>query len=75
VPRDVAVLTRSVDVQGDRIETAVYGWGPETECWPIEHEVIPGDPKLLENQPNSPWRELAWDRDGAIVHRTRSASR
>jgi phage terminase large subunit GpA-like protein len=67
VPAGVAVLTRSVDVQGDRIETSVWGWGEGTECWPIEHEIIPGDPKILEGQRvtlrgdevSSPWDTLA----------------
>lgn len=59
VPKGVAVLTRSVDVQLDRLETEVYGWGAGTECWPIEHKVIPGDTRLPEDNVHSPWRELA----------------
>ena len=59
VPRGVGVLTRSVDVQGDRLETMVYGWGAGTECWPVEFELIPGDPSLPEKHPNSPWKVLS----------------
>jgi phage terminase large subunit GpA-like protein len=44
VPDEVAVLTRSVDTQGDRLETCVWGWGEKEEAWLIEHEIIPGDP-------------------------------
>lgn len=44
VPDAVAVLTRSVDVQGDRLESAVWGWGEKEEAWLIEHEIIPGEP-------------------------------
>jgi len=54
VPAGVAVLTRSVDVQGDRLETAVWGWGEDEEGWLVEHELIPGDPATP-----APWAELA----------------
>lgn len=54
VPHGVGVLTRSVDVQGDRLETAVYGWGDEEECWRVDFEVIPGDPAT-----KTPWLRLA----------------
>lgn len=66
VPKGAAVLTRSVDVQDDRLETAVYAWGAGSECWPVEVEIIPGDPSLLETSVNSPWRILAQE------HLTRS---
>lgn len=54
VPRGVAVLTRSVDTQDDRLEMAVWGFGPERETWPIDYEYIPGDPATPV-----PWRRLA----------------
>jgi len=54
VPHGAGVLTRSVDVQGDRLETAVYGWGDEEECWRVDFEVIPGDPAT-----KTPWLRLA----------------
>lgn len=53
VPASAAVLTRSVDVQGDRLETAVWGWGADEEAWLIDHELIPGDPATT-----APWTEL-----------------
>lgn len=40
----IAVLTRSVDVQGDRIETAVWGWGAGEEAWLVEYEWVALDP-------------------------------
>lgn len=58
-PAGVAVLIRSVDTQGDRLETAVWGFGEGEEMWPIEHQVIPGDPGIPEGSPGSPWDELA----------------
>jgi phage terminase large subunit GpA-like protein len=44
VPSAVAVLTAGVDVQGDRVEVEVVGWGVGEESWSIDYKVIPGDP-------------------------------
>lgn len=44
VPRGVAVLTAGADVQHNRIEVVVFGWGRGEECWHIDQAVIPGDP-------------------------------
>jgi phage terminase large subunit GpA-like protein len=43
-PAWAAVLTRSVDTQGDRLETAVWAWGAGEECALIDWEIIPYDP-------------------------------
>jgi phage terminase large subunit GpA-like protein len=40
----VAVLTAGVDVQGDRIEVQVVGWGRDEEAWVIDYRVLWGDP-------------------------------
>ena len=44
VPTGVQVLTVGVDIQADRIELVVLGWGRAEECWTIEHKILPGDP-------------------------------
>lgn len=44
LPDGVLVLTAGVDVQRDRLECTVYGWGEGKECWAIEHRVIYGAP-------------------------------
>lgn len=44
VPKGAVLLTAGVDVQTDRLEVLVLGWGPGHESWVIEHRVIPGDP-------------------------------
>ena len=44
VPRDVAVLTGGVDVQADRLELEIKGWGVGFESWIIAHEEVRGDP-------------------------------
>ena len=43
VPKDVVVLTFQADIQGDRFEYLVTGWGTGYECWVIEHGRVPGD--------------------------------
>lgn len=58
VPAGVGVLCRGVDVQGDRLEVAVWGFGAGEETWPIETEIIIGDPSIPLSNPNSPWRIL-----------------
>ncbi|HOQ48001.1 MAG TPA: phage terminase large subunit family protein [Bryobacteraceae bacterium] len=44
VPYGAAVLTAGVDVQKDRLELEVVGWGRGEESWSIEYRVLPGDP-------------------------------
>lgn len=44
VPWGVCVLTAGIDVQGNRIEVSVWGWGLQEEAWLIEHQVFDGDP-------------------------------
>ncbi len=46
VPEDVIVLTAGVDVQDDRFEVEVVGWGVDKENWGIKYQVIYGDLKL-----------------------------
>ncbi len=48
VPTGVLVLTCQVDVQDDRLEALVSGWGIGEEHWPIVHEVWHGDPARQE---------------------------
>lgn len=44
VPANVLILTAGVDVQDDRLEVEVVGWGLEKESWGIEYKAIYGDP-------------------------------
>ena len=44
VPEGVAFLTAWADVQGDRIELGVYGWGVNRENWVIDRIIFRGDP-------------------------------
>jgi phage terminase large subunit GpA-like protein len=40
----VGMITAGVDVQGDRLEVEVVGWGLRYESWSLDYVVIPGDP-------------------------------
>lgn len=44
LPDQVLLLTAGVDVQDDRLEVQVVGWGRYEEAWPCLYEVILGDP-------------------------------
>jgi phage terminase large subunit GpA-like protein len=44
VPAGVAALVASVDVQGDRLEAQVKGFGPAEESWLIAFSQFHGDP-------------------------------
>lgn len=43
IPKGVYFLTMGVDIQGDRIEGEVVGWGRGRESWSIEYFVFLGD--------------------------------
>ena len=53
MPDDVLVLTAGVDVQDDRFEVEVVGWGIGKESWGIRYQKIYGD--LLKEQV---WNDL-----------------
>lgn len=48
IPKGVLFLTAGVDVQDDRLEVEVVGWGIDHESWSIGYEIIPGDPGLAD---------------------------
>jgi phage terminase large subunit GpA-like protein len=58
VPLGVGALTAGADVQGNRIETYVWGWGAGLESWLIAHEIFAGDPERDPSDPDSPWPEF-----------------
>lgn len=45
VPAPVRCLTAGADVQADRIECTIWGWGVGEESWIIDHSVFRGNPK------------------------------
>lgn len=44
VPEQVKALTAGIDVQGNRVEIEVAGWGDAEESWCIDYATIYGDP-------------------------------
>lgn len=70
VPEDVLVLTAGVDVQDDRFEIEVVGWGEGKESWGIRYQKIFGD--MLKEQV---WEDLDafllspfHKADGTVLH-------
>lgn len=48
VPAGVVFLTAGVDIQKDRIEVQVVGWGVDKQAWSIDYVVIEGDTSNIE---------------------------
>ncbi|MFP4561633.1 MAG: phage terminase large subunit family protein [Thiohalorhabdus sp.] len=44
VPDGVLLLTAGVDVQDDRLELEIVGWGVSEETWSLDYRVLYGDP-------------------------------
>jgi phage terminase large subunit GpA-like protein len=44
MPREIVRLTAGVDVQGNRLECHVVGWGLFEEAWSAHYEILEGDP-------------------------------
>tara|TARA_R100000734_G_C3319286_1_gene114973 strand:+ start:608 stop:2329 length:1722 start_codon:yes stop_codon:yes gene_type:complete len=44
IPNNVLVITCGVDVQGDRLEAQVIGWGHNNEAWVLDYRIFFGDP-------------------------------
>ncbi len=61
IPPGGLALTGFADVQGNRLEYAVYAWGVGLTGWLVDVGVIEGDPELRD----------VWDRlDAEVVNRT-----
>ena len=54
-PAGVVLLTAGVDVQGDRLEYEIRGWGLELESWMVDHGVVFGD---TSDAASDAWRDL-----------------
>lgn len=53
VPEGVLLITAGIDVQKDRIEAEVVGWGRGKQSWSLGYYVFPGDTGKLDSE--------AWD--------------
>jgi len=63
LPADACCLTMGVDVQDDRLELLVVGWGPGEESWLVDRQTLPGD----TSQPE-PWKMLDEVLDHQYLH-------
>lgn len=62
MPPGAVVLTAGIDVQADRIEVFIYGWGKDEESWLVAHEIVAGDvstPELWDALDEHIWQEYA----------------
>ena len=50
LPAEVCLLTAAADIQKDRVEIEILGWGDEEETWGVEKHVIYGDFDLPDVQ-------------------------
>ena len=48
IPAEVRLLTAGVDVQQDRLEIQIVGWGIDNHSWIIDHQILWGDPAMGE---------------------------
>lgn len=67
VPMPVAVLTMAVDVQGDRLEVKVKGYGDREESWLVHVERLLGDPGDADGLDNV-WARLDALREREWIH-------
>jgi phage terminase large subunit GpA-like protein len=61
IPPDVFILTMAVDVQKDRLEYEVKGWGKNEESWGIEYGALQGSTSELISDDKdfpTPWQRL-----------------
>lgn len=61
IPAGGLVLTGMVDVQANRLEWAVWAWGPGMTSWLVDKGIIKGDP-----DDETTWKTL----DGTVLGRT-----
>jgi phage terminase large subunit GpA-like protein len=53
MPKEIVIITAGVDVQNDRLEMEIVGWGASEESWSLDYKIIYGDPAQ-----NQVWDDL-----------------
>ena len=48
LPEEVLMMTAGIDVQDDRLEIEVVGWGRGEESWSLSYDTLYGDPSTSE---------------------------
>lgn len=49
-PKEAYIITAGVDIQGDRVEVEIVGWGEGEESWSIDYIIVMGDFNKPETQ-------------------------
>lgn len=68
VPAGVLVLTAGVDVQDNRLEVEIVGWGEGRQTWGIHYAILAGD--TSDKTAAGPWAKLdallarSWEAEG-----------
>lgn len=57
VPNGVCFLTAGVDIQADRIEVEVVGWGRNKRSWSIDYRIFEGKTSSIDSPP---WIQLQY---------------
>ena len=61
VPEGVVVLTAAIDVQDDRLEAELVGWGVGEESWSIDYQRWMGSPAQQDVWTQlEAWLQLSW---------------
>ncbi len=69
LPEGIVLVTAAVDIQGDRAEVLIKGWGVGEESWYIELERLMGDPKApYSNEPSNLWYKVETYLEKIFVH-------
>ena len=64
VDAPLVVVTAGVDVQEDRLEAEICGWGIGRESWSLGYKIIEGDPMA-----DDVWHKLnTWARDSVFIN-------
>ncbi|EFO31346.1 phage terminase large subunit (GpA) [Roseibium sp. TrichSKD4] len=69
----IAILTAGVDVQEDRLEVELVGWGVDEESWSVDYRAFYGDPdqpevwKQLDDYLQQRWPSAAFPESGMPV--------
>ena len=64
-PSEVLIITAGVDVQNDRLELEIVGFGKDSESWSLDYRIIYGDPARPEL-----WQDLDAILEKAIEHKS-----
>ncbi len=69
IPEGAVFLTASGDVQKDRIEMGIIGWGENEESWWLDHKVFYGNPETIySTEENNIYYRIEQYLDSKFLH-------